>query len=135
MEKNNNPELLSLESTSEVKKESFLTTKIKNYMREKPKQAFLIMFSLVVLSLIITLIHLFYVHQVGVPKYREMKKRNIFESAENSFTAPVAATQNAMELKKVVEELQYYKQKDILTKRDSIRIKYLLAKYQINPKK
>lgn len=135
MEKKPGTELLSPETQSDVKKEFFLTIKIKNYVREKPKQAFLIMFSLVVLSVILTLLHLYYVHQVEVPKYRELKKHNIFEQAGNSLAAPITATQNALNIKEVVEELQYYRKKETLTRRDSIRIKYLLDKYQIKPRK
>jgi len=131
MEKITSPELSSPEAQSDIKKESFLSIKIKNYVREKPKQAVLIMFSLIVLSVILSLIHLFYIHEVEVPKYREMKKHNIFENAESSLTAPIAATQNALDIKAVVDELQYYRKKETLTKRDSIRIKYLLDKYQI----
>lgn len=127
-----NPELLSPEP---LNKESFLTTKIKNYVLEKPKQAFIIMFLLVVLSVIATLIHLYYVHKVEVPKYREMKRHNIFDRAGSSFTAPIAAAQNALELKEVIEELQYYRMKEPLIKRDSIRIKYLLDKYQLKSRK
>jgi len=132
MDKTDNPGLLNPEP---ITRESFITRRIKNYVRENPKKAFLIMFSLIVLSLIVTLLHLFYVHKVEVPKYREMKKHNILESAGNSLTAPITATQNAMELKDVVEELQYYRQKETLSKRDSIRIKYLIDKYQIKPRK
>jgi hypothetical protein len=124
-----------MENINEEKKEFWLFTMIKSYAKRKPKNTFIIMFSLVVLSFIISISQFIYVRNVEVPKYEQMRKKNIFKGVENDLTEPVKATKNVIELQNVIEELDYYKVKKNLTKQDSIRIKYLIDKYKINSKK
>lgn len=119
----------------EGNKEFFLFTKIKAYAKEKPKKTFIIMFSMVLFSVIISIGQWIYVQNVEVPKYEKMRKTNIFEKAGNSLSAPVQATENVMEIRQIMKELEYYKAKPHLTKQDSIRIKYLIDKYKLNVKK
>lgn len=135
MDENSNTQKQAQETSAEDKNEFWLVTTIKTYAKEKPKQTFIVMFSLVVLSVIISVGHLIYVRQVEVPKYREMKKTNIFQGAGSSLTAPIEATENVLELREVIKELEYYKAKPELTKQDSIRIKYLIDKYKVKSKK
>ena len=135
MEEANNNQPTPNESLAEEKRELWIVTKIKTYAKEKPKETFIIMFSLVVLSVIISVSHLIYVRQIEVPKYREMKKTNIFQGAENSLSAPITATENVLDLRDAMKELEYYKSKPVLTKQDSTRIKYLIDKYNVKPKR
>jgi len=135
MEEANNNQPTPNESLAEEKREIWIVTKIKTYAKEKPKETFIIMFSLVVLSVIISVSHLIYVRQIEVPKYREMKKTNIFQGAGNSLSAPITATENVLDLRDAMKELEYYKSKPVLTKQDSTRIKYLIDKYNVKPKR
>lgn len=116
-------------------KEFWLVTRIKTHAKEKPKKTFLIMFSMVAISVIISIGQLIYVRTVEVPKYEKMKMQNIFKDAGNSLSEPVRATENVMEIQEVMKELHYYKIKKTLTKQDSIRIKYLIDKYKLTSKK
>lgn len=120
------------EITSEAKKgwKFPYEEKIKRFAKEKPKQAFRIMFGLIVLSFFITIGRLIYTQQVLVPQYKQMKSDGIFKEATTSLGAPIQATQKIMEIKDVLKELDYYKNKSVLTKADSLRIEYLIDKYQ-----
>lgn len=120
------------EITSETKKgwKFPYEERIKKFAKEKPKQAFRIMFGLIILSFFITIGRLIYTQQVLVPQYNQMKSDGIFKKATTSLGAPIEATQKIMEIKDVLKELDYYKNKSVLTKSDSLRIEYLIDKYQ-----
>lgn len=114
----------------EEKKEFWLITKIKTYAKENPKRTFIIMFSLIVFSFLLSIGQLIYVRLVEVPKYEQMKTTKIFIDAGNSLTEPLKATENVLDIRATLKELEYYKNKKNLTKQDSIKIKYLIDKYK-----
>lgn len=108
---------------------------IKKFVAEKPKKAYFIMLGITFVSLVFTIGHIVYTKTVIVPEYNAMKNRNIFQGASNTILEPVIATQQALDIKEVMSELDYYKSKKVLTATDSLRVKYLIDKYRHNDKK
>lgn len=130
---NDLPAPIELEDSTEKvdqRKEFWLFAYIKNYAKEKPKQTFTIMFSLVVLSVVFSLANYFYVQNVTKPEYEKMKQRNFLIDATNSISQPLDRANDIMDMREAMKELEAFKHKEQLTRQDSIRIKYLIDKYQ-----
>ncbi|MBT2621302.1 hypothetical protein [Chryseobacterium sp. ISL-6] len=112
--------------------EKILLWKRAEHFAEKyPQKAFYIMFGLIFFSVLFTIGNLVYVQKVSVPEYEKMKKQNILKDATTSFGATVRETEKIMDLRQALKELDYYRRKTVLSTSDSVRIKYLLDKYQI----
>lgn len=108
---------------------------IKSFVKEKPKKAYFIMVGITFLSLLFTIGHIVYTKIVVIPEYNAMKNKNIFKGASNSILEPVVATQQVLNKKEILNELDYYQSKKVLTAADSLRVKYLIDKYRNNDKK
>lgn len=106
-----------------------------SFVKQKPKKAYFIMVGITFVSLLFTIGHIIYTKTVIVPEYNAMKNRNIFQGASNSLLEPVVATQQALDIKEALTELEYYRSKKVLTATDSLRVKYLIDKYSNNDKK
>lgn len=109
--------------------------KITAYVKEQPKKAYIIMVSATLFSLLFTIGNMIYTQKVVVPRYEELSKKNIFSGAANSIASPVNKAKEALEIKEVLSELEYFRNKENLTANDSLRIKYLIYKYKKNDEK
>lgn len=89
------------------------------------------MFGLIFFSVLFSIGNLIYVQKVSVPQYEKMKKQNILTDATASFGVGVRETEKIMDIRQALKELDYYRRKTVLSTSDSVRIKYLLDKYQI----
>lgn len=115
-----------------IKKEnSPLWKRMENFAKKQPQKSFYIMFGLILCSILFSIGNLIYIQKVSVPKYEKMKKENIFKDATISLGTPIRETEKIIDMKEAIKELDYYRRKTVLTNSDSIRIKYLLDKYQI----
>ncbi|WP_312081955.1 hypothetical protein [Epilithonimonas hominis] len=121
-----------MEKETTIKKEkSPLWKRVENFAESQPRKSFYIMFGLILFSVLFSIGNLIYIQKVSVPKYEKMKKENIFKDATNSLATPIRETEKIMDMREAMKELEYYRRKTALNGSDSIRIKYLLDKYQI----
>lgn len=121
-----------MEKETTIKKEkSPLWKRVENFAESQPRKAFYIMFGLILFSVLFSIGNLIYIQKVSVPKYEKMKKENIFKDATNSLATPIRETEKILDMREAMKELEYYRRKTVLNGSDSIRIKYLLDKYQI----
>lgn len=129
MEQNSSPKGVNKYATDNKvdQKDNFVIAFIKQYAKENPKTTFKIMIGLVLLSLCLTATNYIYNNYYYVPSPR-MSTSEIISSATNSISQPINATKKALDIKDVMEELEYFRSKTVLTKEDSIRIKYLIDK-------
>jgi len=118
------------ESTGEEK--ISLWNRVEFFAERQPKKAFYIMFGMIFLSVLISIGNLIYVQKVSVPEYEKLKKENVLKNATTSLGVPIRETENIMDMRDALKELEYYRGKASLSPSDSVRIKYLLDKYQIN---
>jgi|GEM_PF-6269958 len=98
---------------------------VRKFVGERPKRVLGIMAVLAALSLCLTV---FQYLRIGRSAGERPNADNIMKGAKNSLSQPFDAAKNAMELKRIMEELKYYEQKADLTKEDSARIWYLINK-------
>lgn len=121
-----------MEKETTIKKEkSPLWKRVENFAESQPRKAFYIMFGLILFSVLFSIGNLIYIQKVSVPKYEKMKKENIVKDATNSLATPIRETEKILDMREAMKELEYYRRKTVLNGSDSIRIKYLLDKYQI----
>lgn len=113
------------------KETSSLWKRIEDFAVRQPKKTFYIMFGIIFCSLVFSIGNLIYIEKVAVPEYESLKKENIFKDASNSLGTPIRETEKILDIREVLKELDYYRSKKVLTASDSLRIKYLLDKYQI----
>lgn len=106
-----------------------IKTKIKNYVLREPRKVYFIMIGICLFSIIYNLGSYFYTESVVKPEYEEMMKSSLIKGAKSNLSMPVKAIENVSDMKQDLKELDYYKNKDVLTKKDSLRIKYLIDKY------
>lgn len=111
-----------------------LWKRAEHFAEKQPKKTFYIMFGLIFFSVLFTIGNLIYVHKVSVPEYEKMKRQNILTDATNSFGKTVKEAENILDMREALKELEYYRRKKVLSASDSIRIRYLLDKYQIKNK-
>lgn len=111
--------------------------KINSFVKQNPKKTFKILFGLAFFSFLISLTGYFYTKNVVKPKSeQEFYKTNkeIISSGSTSTNSAIGTVKNAFEMKKHLDELEFYKNKKELTKEDSLRIEYLIDKYKLNEK-
>lgn len=121
-----------MEKETTVKKEkSPIWEKLERFAEKQPRKSFYIMFGLIFFSVLFSIGNLIYIQKVSVPKYEKMKKENIFKDATTSLGTPIRETEKILDMREAMKELEYYRRKTALNGSDSIRIKYLLDKYQI----
>lgn len=125
-----NKEVDSLKGSTSGKKEFFVFTYIKEYAQRKPRETFTIMLALVVLSVIFSISNYLYVERVSKPKYEELKKKNFLNGASNALTTSLWQTEQVLDIRGDMKELEFYKTKEHLTRQDSIRVRYLIDKYK-----
>lgn len=122
------------EEKKQEKKEFFITKKIKEYAKANPKRTFMIMMGLLVLSVVGSIVQYIYIKNVVKPRMEEKTQLDLISDFENTYSVPEDAVKhNYFELQSALKELEYYKEKEVLTAQDSARIKYLIDKY--NPSK
>lgn len=121
-----------MEKETIIKKEkSPIWEKLEHFAEKQPRKSFYIMFGLILFSVLFSIGSLIYIQKVSVPKYEKMKNENIFKDAIISLGTPIRETEKILDMREAMKELDYYRRKTILSASDSIRIKYLLDKYQI----
>lgn len=112
-----------------------LWKRAEHFAEKYPQRTFYIMFGLIFFSVLFSIGNLIYVQKVSVPQYEKMRKQNILTDATASFGATVRETEKIMDIRQALKELDYYRRKTVLSASDSVRIKYLLDKYQIKNKR
>lgn len=119
----------------ETKKDFWVVAKIKAYAKANPKRTFFIMMGLLALSIVASIGQYVYIKKVVSPRVKERSTFDFVGDFEETYTQPVeqGMGMNYFELKEIMKELDYYKNKEVLTEEDSVRIKYLIDKY--NPKR
>lgn len=125
-----------MEKETTIKKEKYpIWEKLEHFAENQPRKSFYIMFGLILFSVLFSIGNLIYIQKVSVPKYEKMKNENIFKDAIISLGTPIRETEKILDMREAMKELEYYRTKTVLNGSDSIRIKYLLDKYQIQEMK
>lgn len=116
------------------KKDFWFVAKIKAFAKADPKRAFYIMMGLLIISIVGSIAQYIYIDQVVTPRFKERSEVNLVGDFEETYQQgdEEVKQESFFELQQVMRELEYYKQKEVLTKDDSIRIKYLIDKYNPN---
>lgn len=112
-----------------------IAIKFRDFVKKNPKQIFIGMIALTIISIFGNLIYYYYVVKPSEANYQTVNEQLFDNSARknagNGSGSLLTEARNYVEMKKDLDRLKEFQNKKVLSKSDSLEIKKLVKKYNL----